>query len=93
MDDDRIHIEHRLTQIEGGLSEGFDAVIKQLTQLNGKVAKHEEYINNAKLDARELKGFVEGRASLRKKDFAILGTIVSILSIGAPLTFNLLKDL
>lgn len=76
---DPVGLEHRLTTMEGTISDGFETVIGRLDVLNGKVAKHEEWINDRKLEARELKGFMEGRAALRKKDLAILSSIIGVL--------------
>ena len=83
--------EHRLTRVEGKLDSGIEGINDRLDRLNGKVARHEEYISDAKLRARELKGFAEGRAALRKKDLAILGFIITVFGIVAQFIPDLIK--
>lgn len=79
-------VEHRLTSIENNTS----SILNQLIQLNGKVAKHEEWITAEKLNARELKGFAAGRMSIHRRDLAILGFALATLQVVVPYALKLL---
>jgi len=75
-----IRSNERLTRIENKT----DNILLQLIQLNGKVAKHDEYINEDKLNNREQKGFREGRGSIQKRDIAIVGGILVVIQMMVP---------
>lgn len=74
---DEVELERRLTKMESNINSGFTGIHQRLDTLNGKVFKHDEWITDQRIHASEVKGFIEGRATMRKKDLAIVSAIVS----------------
>lgn len=86
---DEIELEHRLTNIEGNTTN----ILEQLVKLNGKVARHEQWINSKEGDARELKGFAAGRLSIHKRDLAILGGLLAVLQFAVQFVPDILRSI
>ena len=78
-DFDSVAIEHRLTNLENICASGFLGTNGRLDTINGSIGRHEEWIQEQRIKAAEARGFIEGRAALRKRDLAIVGGIVSVL--------------
>lgn len=86
---DPLKAEGRLTRIENKT----DNILMQLIQLNGKVAKHEEYISEDKLNNREQAGYMKGRGSIQKRDIAIVGGILVFIQMIVPYVLPILRSL
>lgn len=93
---DEVQLEHRLTNIENKtttIDGNVTEVLEQLIKLNGKVYKHEEWITEERSNARELKGFAEGRLSVHKRDLMLLGVALGVLQFAIPYIIPLITSL
>lgn len=78
-------LHERMVRVEYLLETGFKDIRTELARLtekvgeqNGRVGKLENRWRERDLHQARMDGLEEGKASLRRRDFAIIGTLVSI---------------
>ena len=87
-----VRLERRLSKIEWTIASGFESTHSRLDEINGAVSRHEKFIQDTKMEAKRVEGFIEGRSSLRKKDLAIVGGIVATMVTAIQITLSIISN-